>query len=231
MKVGKYRSWNSNVGILILNDANRICMSSCSWLFHQICLSASFSGREREGKGVSGKPLSFHMYSLGIILTPVGSSLCIPCWFWPLKHFRSHSFPLFSPNTLRDKLLENHTSNFLTSLLWFLLAKDAKNYLSYVIFFLYQFWALVVTLHQMSHVSLETVWASLVVQLVKNLPAMQEIWVWSLGWEDPMEKGPATHSSILAWRILGRKESDTTEWLSLTIFSLFFGPALHHEGS
>ena len=44
-------------------------------------------------------------------------------------------------------------------------------------------------------------WASLVSQLVKNLPAMRETWVWSLGWEDPLEKGTATHSSILAWRI------------------------------
>ena len=40
-----------------------------------------------------------------------------------------------------------------------------------------------------------------VTQLVKNLPAMQETWVPSLGWEDPLEKGTATHSSILAWRI------------------------------
>ena len=38
-------------------------------------------------------------------------------------------------------------------------------------------------------------------QLVKNLPAMQETWVRSLGWEDPLEKGKATHSSILAWKI------------------------------
>ena len=38
-------------------------------------------------------------------------------------------------------------------------------------------------------------------QLVKNLPAMRETWVLSLGWEDPLEKGKATHSSILAWRI------------------------------
>ena len=37
--------------------------------------------------------------------------------------------------------------------------------------------------------------------MVKNLPAMQEIWVQSLGWKDPLEKGMATHSSILAWRI------------------------------
>ena len=43
---------------------------------------------------------------------------------------------------------------------------------------------------------------SLVAQLVKNLPAMWETWVRSLGWEDPLEKGKATHSSILAWRIL-----------------------------
>ena len=41
-------------------------------------------------------------------------------------------------------------------------------------------------------------WASLVAQLVKNLPAMWETWVQSLGWEDPLEKGKATHSSILA---------------------------------
>ena len=44
-------------------------------------------------------------------------------------------------------------------------------------------------------------WASLVAQLVKNLPAMWETWVRSLGWEDPLEKGKATHSSILTWRI------------------------------
>ena len=44
-------------------------------------------------------------------------------------------------------------------------------------------------------------WASLVAQLVKNLPAIRKTWVQSLGWEDPLEKGKATHSSILAWRI------------------------------
>ena len=58
-------------------------------------------------------------------------------------------------------------------------------------------------------------------QLVKNPPAMQETWVQSLGWEDPLEKGKATHSSSLAWRIpwieepgglypWGHKESVTT---------------------
>ena len=43
--------------------------------------------------------------------------------------------------------------------------------------------------------------ASLVAQLVKNPPAMQETWVQSLGWKDPLEKGEATHCSILLWRI------------------------------
>ena len=53
---------------------------------------------------------------------------------------------------------------------------------------------------------------------VKNPPAMWETWVQSLGWEDPLEKGTATHSSTLTWRIYSprsRKESDTTELLSL----------------
>ena len=43
-------------------------------------------------------------------------------------------------------------------------------------------------------------------QLVKNLPAIQETWVRSLGWEDPLEKEMATHSSILAWKIPWTKE-------------------------
>ena len=44
-------------------------------------------------------------------------------------------------------------------------------------------------------------WASLVVQVVKNLPIMRETWVPSLCWEDPLEKGKVTHSNIVAWRI------------------------------
>ena len=46
-----------------------------------------------------------------------------------------------------------------------------------------------------------SVGASLVAQLVKNLPAVQGTWLQFLGWEDPLKKGKATHSSILAWRI------------------------------
>ena len=44
-------------------------------------------------------------------------------------------------------------------------------------------------------------WVSLAAQLVKNLPAMWETWARSLGWEDTLEKGKATHSTILSWRI------------------------------
>ena len=46
-------------------------------------------------------------------------------------------------------------------------------------------------------------WASLAPQMVKNLPAMQETWVRSLGWEDTLEKEMAMRSSVLAWRIPG----------------------------
>ena len=63
--------------------------------------------------------------------------------------------------------------------------------------------------------------ASLVAQLAKNPPAVWETWVQFLGWEDPLEKGTAIHSSILAWKILyspwGHKESDTTEQLALSL--------------
>ena len=72
----------------------------------------------------------------------------------------------------------------------------------------------------------EATWASPVAKTVKNLLAMQETWIWFLGWEDPLEEGMATHSSNLAWRIPmdrgaqqatvygGHKELDMTEWLS-----------------
>ena len=77
-------------------------------------------------------------------------------------------------------------------------------------------------LHEETGENIDSYWASLVVQMVKNLPAMQKTRVLFLGWKDPLEKGMATHSSILAWRIpwterlgglqsMGHKESDTTE--------------------
>ena len=55
---------------------------------------------------------------------------------------------------------------------------------------------------------LQYFWASLVAQLAKCPPAMWETWVQSLGWEDPLEKGKATHSSILSWRIPWTEYSD-----------------------
>ena len=78
----------------------------------------------------------------------------------------------------------------------------------------------------LSHLSSN--WASLVAQTVKRLSAMWETWVLSLGQEDPLEKGKATHSSILAWRILwkrnlagyspwGSKELDIIERISLLL--------------
>ena len=79
----------------------------------------------------------------------------------------------------------------------------------------------------MIRVFLMNIWASLVAQMVKNLPAMWETQVRSLGWEDPLEKEMVTHSSILAWRIpwteepgglqsMGCKESDATGRLTYT---------------
>ena len=70
--------------------------------------------------------------------------------------------------------------------------------------------------------------ASLVAQMVKNLPAMQETQVRSLGWENPLEKGMATHSCYLAWRIpwtedpgrlqsVGSQESHMTEQLTVSL--------------
>ena len=76
----------------------------------------------------------------------------------------------------------------------------------------------------------------LVAQMLKNLPAKQETQIWSLGQEDPLLKGLATHSSILAWKIpwmrslegyMGHKELDTTEWLTHSYLA-FFMYFYHH---
>ena len=79
-------------------------------------------------------------------------------------------------------------------------------------------------------------WDSLMAQMVKKLPAMQETWVRSLGWEDALEKGMVTHSSILAWRIPWTEQPGTLypigsqrvghDWVtnthSLTYFSYYY---------
>ena len=59
------------------------------------------------------------------------------------------------------------------------------------------------------------IWASPVAQMVRNLPAMQETWVQSLGWEDPLEKEMAAHSSILAWKIPWTEEPDRLQSMGL----------------
>ena len=61
------------------------------------------------------------------------------------------------------------------------------------------------TIHDKIRLCYQT-WASLVAQSVKNLPAVQETRLRSLGWEDPLEKEMATHSSILAWKISWTEE-------------------------
>ena len=81
--------------------------------------------------------------------------------------------------------------------------------------------------HQPPRPEIWVPWASLVAQMVKNLPEMQETWIWPLGQEDPLEKDMATHSSILAWKnpmhrgdrqatVHGVAESKTTEWVLLS---------------
>ena len=67
--------------------------------------------------------------------------------------------------------------------------------------------------------SLQHSWASLVTQLVKNMPAMPETWVQSLGWEDSLEKGKATYSSILAWRI----HRGRYNWMTFTSTHITYG--------
>ena len=62
---------------------------------------------------------------------------------------------------------------------------------------------------------MKTYRTSLMAQMVKNLPAMQETQVQHLGWEDPLEKGLGTHSSILAWRIPWTEEPDEQQSMGL----------------
>ena len=71
--------------------------------------------------------------------------------------------------------------------------------------------------------------ASLVVQIVKCLPTMQETWVWSLGWEDPLEKEMATHSSTLAWRIPWMEEPGGLQ--SIDLKELDVTEQLHYQAS
>ena len=76
-------------------------------------------------------------------------------------------------------------------------------------------------------------WASLVAQLVKNLPAMWEIWVRSLGWDDPLEKGKAAHSSTVTWRNGLYIHGVAKSWTQLSDFTSYIHLILFnkHESS
>ena len=82
---------------------------------------------------------------------------------------------------------------FTEFLLPFLIAKSSSLCLDFICGNLYLYFFILKNIYL-------CIWASLVAQLVKN-PAVWETWVQSLGWEDPLEKGTATHSSVLVWRI------------------------------
>ena len=132
-----------------------------------------------------------------VILYPLTCSLPIyaplPPLVWINWHFLTGVFDLFpsfkknqgcSSSSSSSQLLLHHLFN-----LWsmFISRQKAWNFPHYTYLF--------------SHLSPIFSWVSLVAQLVKNPHAMCETWVRSLGWEDPLEKEMATHSSTLAWRI------------------------------
>ena len=85
----------------------------------------------------------------------------------------------------------------------------------------HHFWFIQSITSSRSKIKLQNVHQSIVSQekwvakAAKNLPAMQEMWVWSLGWEDPLEKGMATHSSILAWKIPRTEEPGRLQSMGL----------------
>ena len=89
-------------------------------------------------------------------------------------------------------ILSKSFSAFIEMIMWFLF------------FNLLIWWIVLIDFHILKNPYIPG--ASLVAQLVKNLPAVQETWVWSLGWEDPLEKQMETHSSILAWKISWTEE-------------------------
>ena len=78
--------------------------------------------------------------------------------------------------------------------------------------------------------SLQYSWASLVAQMVKNLPAMQETWVWSLSWEDSLQKGMGTPSGILAWRIPRTEEPGRLQSMGLQSIGHNWATFTHFSG-
>ena len=132
-----------------------------------------------------------------------------PWRFWFTKFGVDQIIWVFNRNARRFSRLhlEEDWSKLVTSLV---LSKSSNNYL----------------------LSLFRRASQVVSQVVKNLPALQEKWVWSLDWEDPLKKRMATHSSILVWRILWTEEPGglpsmgskrvRTDWVTSTF--TFFKP-------
>ena len=134
-----------------------------------------------------------------------------------------------------DSKLKNTAFNAVQECVWKWLTLPGKKNVNFVfskeskLVSIYQY----DILHRVSEITVDLTisWISLVAQMVKNLPSVPETWVWSLGQEDPLEKGMATHSSILAWRIpwteepgglqsMGNhKEMDMTKRLSHTHYN------------
>ena len=94
---------------------------------------------------------------------------------------------------------KDNDKNKLTFYEWFLCTKQPCDCFNCLILFNPHNYPVMIIL--LTLFSRRVCWASLVAQLVKNLSAMWETWVRFLGWEDPLERGMANHSSILAWRI------------------------------
>ena len=128
----------------------------------------------------------------------MGSDKCFQlCGRYPNQHKiwlspqKLPLFPILHHHSPPNSSLENYCSFHYTHRFFFSRCSinAVMQYASSV------FQLLSITILWLQHVS--EVWGSLVAQMIKNLPARQDTWVWFLGWEDPLEKGMATHSSSL----------------------------------
>ena len=163
-------------------------------------------------------PSGYHRYNSGLTYSELNSSLpqiCHPSTFlFPWKHHvNSCSTPKSKRNLGLSLFLIPHiwvVSIYFFSSLLLLCQSGLHNLLPRLVVLLCSCprHSLCCSYIKQCFISIYFLYsrASLVAQIVKNLPAMQETWVWSLGWEDLLEKGMGTHSNILAWRIPWKEE-------------------------